>query len=53
MYEFLSNGKLTTHTIKQTIQSSHSDFWSANRTKLLKPIKEAKRYEMLIRWKKK
>ena len=48
MYEFLCNGKLTTHIIKQSVQSSHSDFWSANKTKLLKSRKEIKRCEMLI-----
>lgn len=26
MYEILHNGKLTTHIIKQSAQSSHSDF---------------------------
>lgn len=50
MYEFLHNGKLTTDIIKQSAQSSHSDFWSANKTKLLKSRKEIKRCEMLIRW---
>lgn len=48
----LCNGKTTTHTIKQTTHSSCSDFWSAHRAKLHKPIKEIKIYEMLIRWEK-
>lgn len=50
MYEFLHNGKLTTQIIKQSAQSSHSDFWSAYKTKLLKPRKEINRCKMLIRW---
>lgn len=50
MYEFLHNGKLTTHIIKQSAQSSHSDFWSAYKNKLLKLGKEINKCEMLIRW---
>lgn len=50
MYEFLHNDKLPTHIIKQSAQSSHSDFWSAYKIKLHKPRKEINKYEMLIRW---
>lgn len=50
MDEFLHNDKLPTLIIKQSAQSSYSDFWSAYKIKLLKPKKEINKCEMLIRW---